>query len=325
MLLLEGGFFLKKILVTFLLTAAMAFSVSIVAAGYYIGNYLVDFGLVRGASENPQAPPRAYALLMPPGTWNYTRPDAPSEEWRLISSDGLHLTATHFRSERPRGNWAIIVHGYGCTQENSYYLASHYLAQGYDVLTPDLRSSGKSEGRFVTMGLRESGDIVGWAQEIAARNPEARIVLHGVSMGAASVMMAGASEALPSQVKAVVEDCGYTSAYDLLAYQMEASFRLPSFPGMNLLDWRCERGAGFSLREASPLMAVRHARVPMLFIHGTADTLVPPAMAETLYAACTSEKKLLLVPGAIHSAASQKEPELYDRTVAAFLRGKVYG
>ena len=193
------------------------------------------------------------------------------------------------------------------------------------MLTPDLRSSGKSEGKFVTMGLRESGDLVGWAQEIAARNADARIVLHGVSMGAASVMMAGASEALPSQVKAVVEDCGYTSAYDLLAYQMEASFRLPSFPGMNLLDWRCEQGAGFSLREASPLMAVRHARVPMLFIHGTADTLVPPAMAETLYAACTSEKKLLLVPGAIHSAASQKEPELYDRTVAAFLRGKVYG
>ena len=230
---------MKKILVTFLLTAAMAFSVSIVAAGYYIGNYLVDFGLVRGASDNPQAPPRAYALLMPPGTWNYTRPDASSEEWRLISSDGLHLTATHFRSERPRGNWAIIVHGYGCTQENSYYLASHYLAQGYDVLTPDLRSSGKSEGRFVTMGLRESGDIVGWAQEIAARNPEARIVLHGVSMGAATVMMASAASDLPSAVVATVEDCGYTSAYDLLAYQMEESFRLPS---CSTMSWRLYGG-----------------------------------------------------------------------------------
>ena len=316
---------MKKIIVTFVLTSLLAFAVSIVAAGCYVGDYLVGFGLVRGSLEDPQAPPRAYALLIPPGTAHYTRPDAPSEEWNLVSADGLHLVATHFRPARPHGNWVIIAHGYGCTQENSYYLAAHYLAQGYDVLTPDLRSSGKSEGKFVTMGLRESGDLVGWAQEIAARNADARIVLHGVSMGAASVMMAGASEALPSQVKAVVEDCGYTSAYDLLAYQMEASFRLPSFPGMNLLDWRCEQGAGFSLREASPLMAVRHARVPMLFIHGTADTLVPPAMAETLYAACTSEKKLLLVPGAIHSAASQKEPELYDRIVAAFLRGKVYG
>ena len=241
---------MRKIVVTFLATFVLTLSAAIVAAGYYVGNYLVGFGLMRGSADNPQAPPRAYALLMPPGTWNYTRPDAPSEEWRLISSDGLHLTATHFRSERPRGNWAIIVHGYGCTQENSYYLASHYLAQGYDVLTPDLRSSGKSEGRFVTMGLRESGDIVGWAQEIAARNPEARIVLHGVSMGAATVMMAGASDALPVQVAAVVEDCGYTSAYDLLAYQMEISFRLPSFPGMNLLDWRCRSRAEFSLREA---------------------------------------------------------------------------
>ena len=304
---------MRKIVVTFLATFVLTFSAAIVAAGYYVGNYLVGFGLMRGSADDPQAPPRAYALLMPPGTWNYTRPDAPSEEWRLISSDGLHLTATHFRPERPRGNWAIIVHGYGCTQENSYYLASHYLAQGYDVLTPDLRSSGKSEGRFVTMGLRESGDIVGWAQEIAARNPEARIVLHGVSMGAATVMMAGASDALPVQVAAVVEDCGYTSAYDLLAYQMETSFRLPSFPGMNLLDWRCRSRA-----------AVRHARVPMLFIHGTADTLVPASMAETLYAACTSEKELLLVPEAIHSAASQKDAARYDRTVMSFLHGKMH-
>jgi fermentation-respiration switch protein FrsA (DUF1100 family) len=315
---------LRKIVVTFLATFVLTLSAAIVAAGYYVGNYLVGFGLMRGSADNPQAPPRAYALLMPPGTWNYTRPDAPSEEWRLISSDGLHLTATHFRSERPRGNWAIIVHGYGCTQENSYYLASHYLAQGYDVLTPDLRSSGKSEGRFVTMGLRESGDIVGWAQEIAARNPEARIVLHGVSMGAATVMMAGASDALPVQVAAVVEDCGYTSAYDLLAYQMEISFRLPSFPGMNLLDWRCRSRAGFSLREAAPIEAVRHARVPMLFIHGTADTLVPASMAEKLYAACTSEKELLLVPEAIHSAASQKDAARYDRTVMSFLHGKMH-
>ena len=122
----------------------------------------------------------------------------------------------------------------------------------------------------------------------------------------------------------VVEDCGYTSAYDLLAYQREISFRLPSFPGMNLLDWRCRSRAGFSLREAAPIEAVRHARVPMLFIHGTADTLVPASMAETLYAACTSEKELLLVPEAIHSAASQKDAARYDRTVMSFLHGKMH-
>ena len=138
-------------------------------------------------------------------------------------------------------------------------------------------------------------------------------------------MMASAASDLPSAVVATVEDCGYTSAYDLLAYQMEESFRLPSFPGMNLLDWRCEKRAGFSLHEAAPAEAVRRARVPILFIHGTKDTLVPPVMAEELYAACTTEKKLLLVEGAIHSAASQQDHEIYYRTVREFLKGKVYG
>ena len=173
---------MKKVLVTFVLTALLAVSGCIFAAGYYVGNYLVGFGLVRGTAENPMAPPRAYALLMPPGTWNYTRPDAPSEEWALESADGLRLVATHFTPEHPTGNWVIVAHGYGCTQENSYYIAANYLAMGYDVLTPDLRSSGQSQGTFVTMGLKESEDIVHWAQRIADAQPDARIVLHGVSM-----------------------------------------------------------------------------------------------------------------------------------------------
>ena len=320
----KGSESLKKILVTFVLTLVLAVAGCVLAAGYYLGNYLVSFGLARGTAENPQAPPRAYALLMPPGTWNYTRPDAPSEEWVLESDDGLRLVATHFRPERATGNWVIVVHGYGCTQENSYYTAATYLALGYDVVTPDLRSSGKSQGTFVTMGLDESKDVVQWARRIAETQKDARIVLHGVSMGAATVMMASARDDLPSAVVACVEDCGYTSAYDLLAYQMETSFHLPSFPGMNLLDWRCEQRAGFSLHQAAPVMAVRHANVPMLFIHGTKDTLVPPVMAEELYAACTTEKKLLLVPDAIHSAASQQDHDLYYRTVTEFLRGKVY-
>ena len=316
---------MKKIIVTFCVTLVLAVSLCVLAAGYYLGNYLVGFGLVRGTAEHPQAPPRAYALLMPPGTWSYTRPDAPSEAMELRTPDGLKIVATHFRPAKSTGNWVIIAHGYGCTQENSYYLAANYLAMGYDVVTPDLRSSGASEGKFVTMGLKESEDIALWAKEIVREAPEARIVLHGVSMGAATVMLAGARADLPKNVVAVIEDCGYTSAYDLLAYQIEESFRLPAGIAMPLLNWRCEKQAGFSLKDAAPLKAVAHARVPMLFIHGTKDTLVPPEMANELYTACTSEKKLLMVQDAVHSAASQQDQKLYFGTVRDFLRGKVYG
>lgn len=315
---------MKKILLPCLLTAVMAVlataAACVVGAGYFLGDYAVHFGLERGSAEHPNDPPRAYALLMPPEARQFTKPDAPSEDWSLTSDDGLAMQATRFYPARPTHRWVIIAHGYGCTQQNSWYIAANYLRMGYNVLTPDLRASGGSEGQFLTMGYRESDDIVDWAKKVAAEDPEAKIVLHGVSMGAATVMLAVAKPDLPPAVVACVEDCGYTSAFDLMAHQLQTSFRLPAFPAMQLLDWRCETLAGFSLHQAVPDMAVEESRVPILFIHGTKDTLVPVDMAEKLYADAKAPKKeLLLIDGAIHAAASQKDQRKYFRTVQAFV------
>jgi fermentation-respiration switch protein FrsA (DUF1100 family) len=315
---------MKKILLTFFLTAMATLAVCILAAGYYVGNYMVSFGLVRGTPQDPLAPPRAYALLMPPGTWSYTPPQAVGQEWTMETDDGLLLKGTHFFPWRQNHNWVIVVHGYGCSQENAWYMAQMFLDMGFDVLTPDLRSAGKSEGKYVTLGWREAPDIAAWARLITEKDPQARIVLQGVSMGAATVMMAAADPELPSNVVAVIEDCGYTDAYALLSYQMEESFHLPSFPGMELMDWRCRKVAGFSLRQAAPIEAVRQTHIPMMFIHGTKDTLVPPEMAQQLYEACPTEKRLLLVRDAVHAASAQQDHNRYLSEVRQFLQGKVY-
>ena len=311
---------MKKVILSCFLTMLMMTVMFVVGAGYFIGNYLVHFGLERGTADNPQEPPKAYALLMPPESRQYNRPDFLSEEWTLRSEDGLQLSATHFSPEKTSKRWAIIAHGYGCTQANSYYIAANYLLMGWQVLTPDLRSSGASEGKYLSLGYRESEDIVAWARQIAIRYPDAEIVLHGVSMGAATVMLAVDNEALPAQVVACVEDCGYTNAFDLLATQMEDSFGLPAFPAMNLLDWRCQEVAGFSLHQAVPAKAVQKSRVPLLFIHGTRDTLVPVDMAQQLYdKAVAPRKELLLIDGAGHAAASQKDQEMYFGTILDFV------
>lgn len=314
---------MKKIIISCLVTAVLCCVATVIGAGYFVGNYAVHFGLERGTADDPQEPPRAYALLMPPEARTYTKPDYPSEEWTLTSPDGLRLEATHFRPSRhsDSSRWVIVVHGYGCTQQNSWYIAANYLAQGYEVLTPDLRASGSSEGRFLTMGYKESEDVLLWARRIAQEHPEARILLHGVSMGAATVMMAAGDSRLPADVVACVEDSGYTSAFDIIAYQIEQSFGLPSFPALELLDWRCEHIAGFSLHRAAPGEAVRHVRVPILFIHGTSDTLVPSCMAQQLYdEAQAPAKKLLFIDGARHAAASQKDQKLYFQTIDDFVR-----
>ena len=339
---------MKKILLTFLVTAILMASLFLFGTGYFLGGYVVQFGLQRGTADNHQAPPRAYALIMPPSLTGYTKPDFPAEDWHLEAADGTNLAGTHFS---PRGwshRWAIVVHGYGCTQANSWYLASHYLHMGYHVVTPDLRGAGMSDGGFVTLGHDESRDIHLWAEKIVEQDPQAKIVLHGVSMGAATVMLAAAGSdatraadedkaaqagtkaggaatshpiggALPPEVVAVVEDSGYTSAYDLIAWQLESSFGLPSFPLLDIMNMRCEDLAGFSLKDASPYDAVAQEKLPILFIHGTADTLVPPEMAQILYDHATAPKQILLIDGALHAVASQKDEARYFQTLHDFL------
>ncbi len=312
---------MKKIIISCLVTAILMTVLWCTTAGYFIGNYIVAFGLERGGeADNPKAPPRAFALLMPPESRQFTKPEAESEEWRIRSDDGLLLTASRFYPEAESDRWVIVAHGYGCTQQNSWYIASTYLSMGYNVLTPDLRASGDSEGQFLTMGYKESGDITHWADEIVKRYPEARIALHGVSMGAATVMLAAASNKLPSNVVACIEDSGFTSAYHLLALRLEDSFGLPGFPAMNLLDWRCEHLAGFSLRHAAPIKVMDRVRMPILFIHGEKDTLVPPYMADLLYEACWSPRKeIFIAPDTIHGAASQTVHDEYYEKVRKFL------
>ena len=308
------------IAVTFVATVLLTVAVVVGAAGYVAGDYLVGFALERGSFGDPQGPPLAFALLMPPEKRQFNAPDAPMETWHLRSTDGLALSATHFWPKDDSKRWVIVVHGYGCTQQNSWFIASSYLRLGYNVLTPDLRASGGSEGSYVTMGYRESQDLVDWAWRITELNPDASIVMHGVSMGAATVMIASSSRGLPPTVKAAVEDCGYTGAYDILALHMKEAFGIPPFPLMNFVDFACQNLAKFSLQEADPLSAVKDARIPMLFIHGDADTLVPLEMGRKLYRNCNApQKDFLIVPKAGHAAAGQVDRDAYYGKVVKFL------
>ena len=315
---------MKKIMVTFiitfLVTAVAMLGAFLTGTGYFLGNYVVEFGLERGTAQDPKAPPRAYALVMPPNPGGYTQPDFPAEDWRIAGEDGTPLVGTHFSPGGWSHRWVIALHGYGCTQENSWYIAANYLHMGYHVVTPDLRGAGESGGHYVTLGHDESLDVRLWAERILQADPQAKIVLHGVSMGAATAMLAAGRGDLPEAVVAVVEDSGYTSAYDLIAYHLEHSFGLPPFPLLSIMDWRCEKSAGFRLADTSPFDAVAKQQLPILFIHGTADTLVPPKMSEELYHhAASTTKDLLKIEGATHAATSQKDQKRYFETIQRFV------
>lgn len=214
--------------------------------------------------------------------------------------------------------WAIVVHGYGGSGKLMSDKSKYFYDMGYNVLIPDLRGHGKSEGDYIGMGWKDRLDIISWINFIIKENPNAEIVLHGTSMGAATVLMTS-GENLPSNVKAIVADCAYTSAWDEFSYQLETYLKVPSSYILNVTDMVTKLKAGYSLKEASALECVKKATVPILFIHGDKDKFVPYSMMDKLYDATNSPKEKLTIEGGEHANSDLVSPFLYWLTVEDFL------
>lgn len=214
--------------------------------------------------------------------------------------------------------WAIVVHGYGGSGKLMSDKSKYFYDMGYNVLIPDLRGHGKSEGDYIGMGWKDRLDIISWINFIIKENPNAEIVLHGTSMGAATVLMTS-GENLPSNVKAIVADCAYTSAWDEFSYQLETYLKVPSYYILNVTNMVTKLKSGYSLKEASALECVKKATVPILFIHGDKDKFVPYSMMDKLYDATNSPKEKLTIEGGEHANSDLVSPFLYWLTLEDFL------
>lgn len=214
--------------------------------------------------------------------------------------------------------WAIVVHGYGGSGKLMSDKSKYFYDMGYNVLIPDLRGHGKSEGDYIGMGWKDRLDIISWINFIIKENPNAEIVLHGTSMGAATVLMTS-GENLPSNVKAIVADCAYTSAWDEFSYQLETYLKVPPYYILNVTNMVTKLKAGYSLKEASALECVKKATVPILYIHGDKDKFVPYSMMDKLYDATNSPKEKLTIEGGEHANSDLVSPFLYWLTVEDFL------
>ena len=246
------------------------------------------------------------------------------KDWFEMTEDGLRIHANFIPSPVDEGDhrYAICVHGYSDTSESVGQYAQHYRDHyGMNVLLPDLRGHGKSEGTYVGYGYHDRLDMIIWIDEILQRDPQALIILHGISMGAATVMMT-TGEKLPSNVKACIEDAGYSTAIDEFIEVYNNLEDKPPVPPEILMPSLRAIGlfrAGYDLEKASPLDAVRRSKTPTLFIHGEADTFIPCSMMNTLFEAAVCEKMCMLVPGAAHVMSVVVDPEGYWNKVDSFL------
>jgi fermentation-respiration switch protein FrsA (DUF1100 family) len=248
----------------------------------------------------------------------------PYETVTITSFDGLSLVGYYLAAPGSSAT-VILAHGYtGNAKEMGIFARFFYETLGYNVLLPDARGHGASGGAYIGFGWHDRLDYLKWIDWVTAR-PAAgpvRIVLYGVSMGAATVLMTAGEASLPPEVKAVIEDAGYTSAAEELLYQARTMFHLKGILRSGLfraMNWLVKRRAGYTFEEASALEQVRNIKIPVLFIHGGADTFVPTAMVYPLYEACTAPKELFITPGAGHVQSSATNTEEYKKRITQFL------
>lgn len=232
------------------------------------------------------------------------------------SKDGLKLH--NYLLKNNSNKWVITVHGYTSEGKLMSTYAKKFYDMGYNVLIPDLRAHGNSQGDYIGMGWDERLDIVDLINYIIDMDKDSEIVLFGISMGAATVMNVS-GEALPANVKAIIEDCGYTSAWNQFSYQLDSLFGLPPFPMMHTASIIAKFKTGYWLKDASPVDQVKKSKTPTLFIHGDEDTFVPFSMLDEVYNACSAPKEKLIVEGAGHAKSSKVNPELYWDSIFEFL------
>lgn len=236
-----------------------------------------------------------------------------------IESKKIQLHSYEVKNKKESKIWVIAVHGYTDSASFMVNSAKQFLNYGYNVLMPDLRAHGKSGGKYIGMGWLDKEDIVLWIDYLIATYENIKIILYGISMGAATVMMTS-GEKLPSNVRMVIEDCGYTSAWDEMAHELKYLFKMPTFPALYNANFITRIRAGYSLKKASCIKQLKKSKLPILFIHGDKDNFVPFYMLDKLYEAGGSKKEKLVIKGAGHAEAQWINPEKYWHTVRKFIK-----
>ena len=242
----------------------------------------------------------------------------PFEEVSITSRDGLKLYGRyyHHKDDAPLG---IFFHGYRSgpiLDGNGGYLICE--RRGYNVLIVTQRAHGKSEGNVMTFGIRERLDCLDWITYANERfGTKIPIILMGMSMGAATVLMA-AGEELPENVKGVIADSPFTAPGDIIRTVMK-DYKLPVRLMYPLAKLSAKVFGRFDLEETSAREAVKKSKIPILFIHGDDDRFVPCQMSRECYEGCGSNKRILTVEGAGHGLSHCVDAVRYEACVDEFL------
>ena len=303
-----------------LVTVLLLLGVSLLGASWYLLDYALK-PIDRGR-QMEQAWVQMDSLYPGLKVWHDSLDAAGLSRDTLIqAADGATLHARYIRQGQPTRRTAVLVHGYTDCWVRMLQLGRMYHHDlGANLILPDLRNAGQTDGDHFQMGWKDRLDVKRWITLVPELfGDSATVVVHGVSMGGATTMMLSGDADVPDCVRAYVDDCGYTSVDDQFTKELKEQYGLPRFPLIPAASALCELRYGWNFAEASALEQVKKATRPMLFIHGAEDGYVPTWMVYPLYEAHPGTKSLWVVPEAVHARSYKTHPAEYTRRVRQFL------
>lgn len=251
--------------------------------------------------------------------WTKQCREAPHRKVEIKTFDGLTLRGRYYEHSAD-APIELMMHGYhGNLERDLSGGIFRALNIGHSVLVFDHRGSGKSDGHTLTFGINESRDARRWIDYILENiNPDAKIIVSGVSMGAATAMILSGYDDLPENIVGIIADCGYTSAEDIIK-KVIREMKLPAGILYPFVRMGAKLFGRFNLDEFSPIEQVKKSRIPTIFVHGDADNFVPMEMSERNYNACSAErKKYVVIEGAAHGLAFPVARDGYLNTLREF-------
>jgi len=246
------------------------------------------------------------------------------EEVSILSTEGYRLYGKLYNFQK-NAPLLIFFHGYhGVSGWDGYGFFKICRNNKINLLMIDERAHGKSEGNVITFGIKERYDCKLWTDYAVERfGKNTDIILAGVSMGAASVIMS-CELGLPENVRAMVADCGYSEPAAIIKETIR-NMKLPVAPIYWLVNLGAHLFGHFALDETTVLKAVSTLQIPVLFIHGGLDSIVPLSMNDEIYERCTGKKERIVIEGADHANSAMTDYEAYEEAVMGFLDGVLFG
>ncbi len=263
--------------------------------------------------------------------YSYGKEPESSSEWiseksveiQLENSEKKNLTALEIKNEHISHSYIIICHQYGASPYSMEEYAKHFYELGFNIILPVLRGHGESPYENISMGWKDYSDIVDWVNNIIEKDENAKIALLGVSLGANAVTLA-AAEDLPENVRLVISDSCYVSFEDLLKEYIKKETPFSSLFVTELTCVFSESKVGVSLKDSDIIKDVRNIELPIMFINGENDSVVPPLISKRLYENCEAEGvEEVIIENGTHGRNLQADKEAYLANIDAFILNNI--